>query len=246
MDKTNVLTGLVVVLLVLSVVNFYGTFRVANALNSLAGSAVAAPSAGNEQAPPTPSGPVDVSLDDDPVLGESNAKVTIVEFSDYQCPFCRKFWTETFGQLKSEYIDTGKVKFVYRDFPLEGLHPAANIAGQAAECVRSLGGDAAYWQMHDKLFTEQNILDSGSPNGQVTKTVQFGAPELKKWAQELGFDIGTCLDSGQFVKEVQADTAEGASYGVQGTPAFFVNGNLLSGAYPFAAFKQLIDQELAK
>ena len=247
MEKIKLLTILVVCSLIFSMFTFYGTFRIATALNKLTtGEAVVTQlgAQGNDAAQ-KPAAVVKVSLDDDAVLGNKNAKVTIVEFSDYQCPFCRKFWTETFGELKKNYVDTGKVKIVFRDFPLS-FHPAAQPAAEAAECVRSIGGDEAYWKMHDKIFSEENILDSGLPTGAVSKTVQFTAVDLKKWAKDLGYDIGSCLDSGKFTSEVQKDTNQGASYGVQGTPAFFVNGNLLSGAYPYASFKQLIDAELAK
>ncbi len=242
MDKLNVLTALVAVMLFLSVVNFYGTYKVASALNDLGTGAAVVPTGNNE--PTVPAEKVDAEVGNGAVLGDEDAPVTIIEFSDFQCPFCRKFWTETFGQIKQNYVDTGKVKFVYRHFPLEGLHPAANIAGQAAECVRELGGDEAFWKMHDKIYMEQNILDSGSATGAVTKTVTFGAADLKKWAKDLGYDVGACLDSGKYKGAVDADTAEGASYGVQGTPAFFVNGNMLSGAYPYASFQQLIEAEL--
>ena len=188
-----------------------------------------------------------VSADDDPVLGKKDAPVTIIEFSDYQCPFCRKFWTETFSNIKKDYIDTGKVKFVYRDFPL-GFHPAAVLSAEAAECAREVGkGDTAYFKMHDKIFQEGNKLDGGDPiTGPVKGTAQYGAVELKKWAKDLGYDIGSCLDSGKYKSEVQKDQSDGAASGVQGTPAFFINGQLLSGAQPYSAFKQLIDAELAK
>ena len=188
---------------------------------------------------------VEIDADDDAVLGDKNAPVEIIEFSDYQCPFCRKFWTETFSQIKKEYIDTGKVKFVYRDFPLESIHPAAMPSAIALECVREKGGDAAYFKMHDKVFSEGNKLDGGDPiTGPVKGTAQYGAAELKKWAKDLGYDISSCLDSNKFKAEVQKDIADGGAVGVQGTPAFFVNGKLLSGAQPFSAFKQAIDAEL--
>ncbi len=247
MEKIKLLTVLVACSLIFSMFTFYGTFRIATALNKLTtGEAVVTqPSLQGNDAAQKPTAVVAVSSDDDPVLGNKNTKVTIVEFSDYQCPFCRKFWTETFSELKKNYIDTGKVKLVFRDFPLS-FHPGAQPAAEAAECARSIGGDEAYWKMHDKIFSEENILDSGSPTGAVSKTVQFTAVDLKKWAKDLGYDIGSCLDSGKFANEVQKDANQGASYGVQGTPAFFVNGKLLSGAYPYASFKQLIDAELAK
>ena len=184
------------------------------------------------------------TIDDDAILGEKDAPVTIIEFSDYQCPFCRKFWTETFPQIKKDYIDSGKVNMVFRDFPLD-FHQAALPAAQAAECVREKGGDSAYWKMHDKMFAEQNKLDSGRENGAVTKTITFGESDIISWAKELGYDIGDCLKSGKYISEVQKDQADGAAAGVQGTPAFFVNGKLLSGAQPYSAFKQAIDAELS-
>ena len=117
-------------------------------------------------------------------------------------------------------------------------------AAIAAECVREKGGDEAYFKIHDKIFTEGNILDGGSPTAPVTKTAQFGVPELKKWAKDIGYDIGGCLDSNKYKDEVQNDLSDGSAAGVRGTPAFFVNGQLLSGAQPFGAFKQAIDAEL--
>ncbi|MEX2017303.1 MAG: DsbA family protein, partial [Candidatus Pacearchaeota archaeon] len=184
--------------------------------------------------------------DDDAVLGDANAPVTIIEFSDYQCPFCRKFWTETLPQIKLEYIDTGKVKFVYRDFPLTSIHPGAQPAAEAAECARDLyGGDDAYFKMHDKIFSEQNIFDGGDPNtGPVRSTVSFTDSDLKQWAKELGYDISSCLDSGEFRQEVLNDLSDATSAGGQGTPYFVINGKPLSGAQPFAVFKQVIDSEL--
>ncbi|PIN89940.1 disulfide bond formation protein DsbA [Candidatus Pacearchaeota archaeon CG10_big_fil_rev_8_21_14_0_10_34_76] len=203
---------------------------------------------GENNAPTLPTQPsrVEVSADDDPVLGEENAPVEIIEFSDYQCPFCRKFWTETFPLLKSEYIDTGKVRFVYRDFPLDSIHSAATPAAEAANCVMEQGGDEAYFKMHDKIFQEGNILDGGDANtGPVRSTVSFTNEDLKKWANDVGYDIDTCLDSGKFRSEVQKDLNDGSSYGVQGTPGFFINGKPLSGAQPYSVFKQIIDAELA-
>ena len=191
-------------------------------------------------------GKVSASIDDDPFIGSEDAPVTIIEFSDYQCPFCRKFWTETYPSIKSEYVDTGKVKIVFRDFPLVSLHPMAIPSAEAAECVRdTAGNDAAYFEYHDKLFGEQNILDSGSIEGPVRSTVTYTNDDLKNWAQEIGYDISSCLDSGKFRTEVQKDLADAQSAGGQGTPYFVINGNPLSGAYPFSAFQQIIEAELA-
>ena len=204
------------------------------------------------QQPTQQPGKVSASVDDDAFIGNEDAPVTIIEFSDYQCPFCRKFWVETLPSIKSEYIDTGKVKFVYRDFPLVSLHPQADKFAEAVECVRDIAGnDEAYFKMHDKIFEEQGLLDSGIKNGPVSKTVQFTIEDVKQWAQELGYDISSCLDSGKFRSEVQKDIADAQSAGIQGTPGFIImktgekEGTPLKGAYPFSVFRQIIEAELA-
>ncbi len=180
-----------------------------------------------------PSGPVDVSEDDDAVKGDKNAPVTIVEFSDFECPFCARFYQNTLPELISEYIDKGKVKLVYRDFPLS-FHPNAKPAAIAAECAREQGGDKEYYAYHDKLYDNQG---------------SFGKENFKKWANELGLktsQFDTCLDSDKYADEVDKDFKAGQSHGVSGTPAFFINGRKISGAQPFSVFKTMIDEELAK
>lgn len=173
---------------------------------------------------------VSVSIDDDPMLGDKNAPVTIIEFSDYQCPYCGRFWSDTLPQIEKEYINTGKVRLVFRDFPLS-MHPNALPAALASECVHEKGGDKAYYKYHDKLFANQVSLTDAN---------------LKAWAKELGYDITSCLDSKKYLSEVNKDQQDGSAAGVTGTPAFFINGQKLVGAQPFSAFKQLIDAELAK
>ena len=201
-------------------------------------------------------GLVSASEDDDAVLGDSNAEVTIIEFSDYQCPFCRKFWTETYPELKSQYVDTGKAKIIFRDLPLDTncnrnlgnqLHPMACKSAEAAECVREKAGDSGYWKFHDKIFSEQNILDSGSAIGSVTKTVIYTDDDLKKWAKDLGYEISSCLDSGKYKSEIMKDISEAGLAGGSGTPYFVIKksgeekGTALSGAQPLSAFKAVID-----
>lgn len=186
---------------------------------------------------------------DDPVLGNENAQVTIVQFTDWQCPFCRKFESETFDQIKQNYIDTGKVKFVTRDFPLESIHPGAMPAALAAECVNELGGSEGYYAFKELVNDEQNTRDSGSPAGPVTKTVTFTNDDLVTWAQSLGFNIQSCLDDQTYASEVQGDLADGQAAGVSGTPAFFIinkkgKATLLSGAQPYTAFKSALDAAL--
>lgn len=174
----------------------------------------------------------DVPIGDAPVIGDKNAKVTIVEYSDYQCPFCSRFYTQTEGQLRKEYVDTGKVKFVYKDFPLSSIHPTAQKAAEAARCA---GEQGKYWEMHDLLFEKQ---DEWAP---------LGAAKLKDYASDLSLDTAaynSCLDTGKYAPAVQKDFNEGSSFGVSGTPSFFVNGYQIVGAQPYAAFQQIIEQEL--
>ena len=194
----------------------------------------AAGAAPSPAAAPTPSAPAVVANveelpDDDSVKGDADAPVTIVEFSDYECPFCGKFYTQTYPQLVQKYIDTGKVKLVFRDFPLS-FHPNAQKAAEAAECA---GEQGKYYEMHDKIFDNQQALS-------VTG--------YKQWASEIGLDtakFNSCLDSGQMASEVQKDFQDGQAAGVRGTPAFLVNGKLISGAQPFQVFEQVIEAELA-
>ena len=183
-------------------------------------------------------GIVNVSADDDAALGDPDAPVTIIEFSDFQCPFCRKFYRETLPQIKKDYLLTGKARFVYRDFPLVQIHPGATPAAEGAECAEEQG---KFWEMHDAIFDEQEKQGSG--------TIQFTADDVKKWAAKIGLNtskFNQCLDSGKYRQEVEKDLADGSAAGVNGTPATFINGRLVSGAQPFAAFKVIIDEELKK
>lgn len=172
----------------------------------------------------------EVSVDDDDVKGDENAPVTIIEFSDFECPFCGRYIEQTYPQIVESYIETGQVKYVFRDFPLS-FHQNAQKAAEAAECA---GEQGMYWEMHDELFANQEALDIDS---------------LKGYAEDLGLDteeFNECLESGEMYDEVQADMADGSRYGVQGTPAFFVNGQLLSGAQPYSAFEAAIEAALAQ
>ena len=177
---------------------------------------------------------VTADADDDAVLGDKDASVTMIEFSDYQCPFCGRHYSQTYPLIKSQYVDTGKVKIVFRDLPLTSIHPMAQPAAEAAECVKDKGGDDAYWEMHDKMFENQQSLSLDN---------------LKAWAKEIGYDISSCLDSGKFKSEVQNDMQDAAAAGGQGTPYFVIigedgKGTAISGAVPFEQFKQVIDSKL--
>ncbi len=172
-----------------------------------------------------------VSVDDDPVQGAEDAPVTIIEFSDFECPFCARHFTTVYPQIKENYIDTGKVKYVFRDFPL-GFHQNAYPAAVAANCALAQGGDEVYFEYHDKLFENQQGLNREA---------------YVQYANELELNEGeftACLDADDR-SEIDNDLAEGQSYGVEGTPGFFINGWSLKGAYPYEAFEELIEQELA-
>jgi len=174
--------------------------------------------------------PLDL-IDDDPVLGFENAPVTIVEFSDYQCPFCARFYLETFPKIKKEYIDTGKVRFIYRDFPL-GFHEYAQKSAEASECADEQG---KFWEYKGILFEKQAEWSS------------MGITKFRDYASELGLnreDFDYCLDNNIMAQEVQDDLADGGKSGVSGTPAFFIGGELISGAQPFEVFKQKIESLL--
>ena len=171
----------------------------------------------------------------DPVYaeGDENAKVTLVEFTDYQCPFCKRHFDQTEGQLQSEYIKTGKVRWVMRDLPLS-FHQNAHVAAQAARCA---GDQNKYKAMHDQLFETQTAWGESA----TAKTVFSG------YAKTLGLNGVTfdqCLTGGKYKDAVDEDLALAAKIGANGTPTFYVNGTPLVGAQPFSAFKALIDAEL--
>lgn len=192
----------------------------------------AAPDAGT-QAPTAPTGPVDVDNGHFPVKGDENAPVTIVEFSDFECPFCGKFYTDTLPTLISEYIDTGKAKLYYRHFPLS-FHPQARPLALASECANE---QDAFWEYHDKIFENNATISSSTVD------------TYKQWAADLGLDteeFNECLDSEEYAENVDTDTADGTAAGVSGTPSFYINGLQLVGAQPIDAFRKIIDEELAK
>ncbi len=166
---------------------------------------------------------------EDNILGEEDAPVTVIEYSDFECPYCANFWSGTLPSIKSEYVDTGMVKFAYRHFPLS-FHANAQNAAEASECA---GDQGMFWEYHDKLYENQNYLDIES---------------LKQYAIDLELDteeFNDCLESGKYTEKVNDDMASGAQYGVSGTPATFVNGILVTGAQPFSSFQAIIEAELS-
>ena len=191
---------------------------------------------------PKPFEPLSVSLDGVPFKGDPNAKVTIVEFTDYQCPFCSRHTTQTLPQLLKEYVETGKVRYYLREFPLKSIHPQAAKAAEAAQCAKDQG---KYWEMHDVLFQNQRRLSD---------------LDLLGYAEKLTLEPSAfreCLNSGKYTARVDADLQAGMAGGVAGTPSFFLGltdpnddskimaTEFLRGAQPYAAFKNSLDKLLA-
>ena len=188
-----------------------------------------------------PSIPLKISTDNDPVIGKLNAPVTIIEFSDFQCPFCAKFHLETLPLIMNEYINEGQVKLVFRDFPIQSIHPNALPASLAAECANEQG---KFKEMHDVLFENQKEWNKQSIDNVIITFNQY--------ASGMGLDGNTfdsCLKNGKYVEEIQKDLDDGRNYGITGTPGFFiVNDQIgfieLKGAQPFESFKKIIDIQL--
>jgi protein-disulfide isomerase len=179
--------------------------------------------------------PASLSPETFTTMGDPNAPVTIVEFSDYECPFCLRHHQQVFPILKEKYIDTGRVFYVFKDFPIASLHPVAARVHEVALCVGELGGNDAFWQAHDIFFeSQQQWSDQPQPQLDditVGLVADVGVPEA---------DIRACLDEGNNATQVQQDLQEGQRLGVNGTPAFFVNGFPLSGARPIEQFELAI------
>ena len=196
----------------------------------------------NQQAPTQPNlQPISVSMDDDPIRGDQNAPITIVEFSDFQCPFCARFQIQTLPLILEQYVDTGKVKFVYRDFPIQNSHPNAMPAAVASECAHE---QDKYWQYHDALFENQGVWNKVENTSAITIFKEFAT---KLDLNQDQFD--SCLDSGKYIEEINNDLKDGKSYGVTGTPGFFIGNDevgfvKINGAQPFEAFKSIIDSQL--
>jgi protein-disulfide isomerase len=178
-----------------------------------------------------------ISVDGEPFKGDKNAKLTLVEFSEFQCPFCGRHVRDTYPTLDKEYIQTGKVKYVFRDLPLESIHKNAFKAAEAAHCA---GEQNKYWEMHDRLFANQNSLEPAM---------------LTSHAQAVGVDpkkFQACLDSGKFAAAIRKDIAEANKYGITGTPTTVIGLTqpdskaikvlkVIRGAQNIAAFKEALD-----
>ncbi len=183
------------------------------------------------QQPPGPTEPVSpvkiVVRGNDHIRGSKNAPITIVEYSDFQCPFCARFHPEML-KVMAAYPD--KVRWVFRHFPLNQIHPNAQKAAEASECASEQG---KFWEFADKLFENQE---------------QLGPTLYDKLAKDLGLNtskFSSCLADGKYAKKIQDDASEGVNFGVNGTPGSFINGQLVPGAVPFENLKSIIDAQLA-
>ncbi|MFL5483627.1 MAG: DsbA family protein [Gemmatimonadaceae bacterium] len=193
----------------------------------------------SSQVRPVTARSVRASVADAPSLGRPDAPVTIVEFSDYQCPFCQRFFATTLPTLAKDYIEAGKVRYVFRDYPLDQLHPRARKAAEAAHCA---GEQGKYWEMHDALFRNQSALE---------------VPQLGEYARSVGIDgpiFDACLSSGRNALLVSRGVTDGTAAGLQGTPSFvigktrkgdFVEGKSIRGAQTIETFRQVIEQMLS-
>jgi len=181
-----------------------------------------------------------VSIAGAPTLGRADAPVTIVEFSDFECPFCQRHVASTLPEIKREYVDTGKVRYVYLDFPLEKIHFKARKAAEAAHCAAEQG---KFWEMHDVLFNQKGNLDLR----------QYGAFAKQLGLEAFAFDL--CLNSGKQSAKINRGLASGSSIGVNATPSFIITrtergdivsgGNIITGAQPYDQFRNAIEQALA-
>lgn len=197
-------------------------------------------------AQPVPNTPVKVDISNSPILGDKNATLTLVEFSDYECPFCKKSFDELLPELKKNYISTGKLRLIYKNLPLP-FHPNAAKEAEASLCARDQGGDTAFYKYHDQIFTKTTSGGTG-----------IALDQLPVLAKGVGLNVAQfqkCLDSAKFKALVDKDTAEAQKVGASGTPTWFlgkttsndsVEGTIMVGAQPFSAFKTAIDQQLSQ
>lgn len=221
----------------------------ANPINGTSGTTTTTPTVPGQQAAPTGNTIFNISVDDDPIKGDPNAPITIVELSDYECPFCQRAFSTTYPILMSEYVDTGKARYVFRDFPLTEIHPNAMGYAIAANCAREQGGDEAYFNYHDRLFTRAT---AGALNTDA----------LTAMATEMGLNgsqFTSCMSKEEHVAEVNKDMQDGNVLGQAtmqamgrsiGTPTFIIGkttedgnieGQIVVGAQDISAFKAILD-----
>ena len=239
-SKQGMVIGLAIGIAAVSLIGYFSTMAKDNGddpVNTNANTNTNINANVNNNQPPTPPSPPPTTSDvtklnsvlaDAVSIGPDDAKVTVIEVSEFQCPFCSRH-NPTMDQIMSEY--EGKIKRIWIHFPLTSIHPNAMKASESVECANEQG---KFWELHDKIFENQSAI-----------TVD----NIKTYAKEIGLDtasFNTCLDEGKYANKIKQQMAAASAAGVTGTPGTFVNGELVKGAYPFDTFKQLIDAELAK
>lgn len=233
MKNNNFILGLSIGIAIVSVIGMaLMFFNKDNKVNNLAQNQDANQAVNNNynppiptpSAPPTPPAKVDIAVsEDDWILGKKDATVTIVEFSDIQCPFCKRFHP-TMQKIVADYPD--KVRWVYKHFPLDSIHPYARKAGEASECA---GEQGEFWEYLDQLFVNQNLINND----------YFGQLAKEMGLKQAQFD--SCLLEGKYADKVNDDYQEGLKYGVRGTPGNFINGQSIPGAVPYEQIKAMVD-----
>lgn len=187
--------------------------------------------------------PSHISIDDDPMLGDPDAPLSIVEFSNFQCKFCLRFHSDTLPLLKTQYIDTGKVNLVYRDFPISKIYSNSMPAALASECANEQG---KFWEYHDMLFENQEVWRQNKSDQAIITFKQFA--NTLNLNQEK---FNSCLDSDKYLDEINSDVDDGNSYAVSGVPTFFIGNekveySSLFGTQSFSDFQKIIDDKLAQ
>ncbi|PIN88973.1 hypothetical protein COU60_04830 [Candidatus Pacearchaeota archaeon CG10_big_fil_rev_8_21_14_0_10_34_76] len=169
--------------------------------------------------------------ENDFVMGSLNAPVIMFWYFDYQCPFCRTFWKDVLPKIKTEYIETGKVRLVHKDFPLDSIHPSAEEAAEVARCILRNINNEHYLQIHNKIFENQESINSEN---------------LKLWVKQIGCNVDSCLQHHTFRDEIKEDHAEAINIGAIGTPHFVIGNSHVTGSQPYEVFKKVIETEIMK
>lgn len=195
--------------------------------------------------PPIELSPAD-PFESDPQLGSSEAPITMIEYSDFQCPYCRIFFNETYPQIKENYIDTGKVQLIYMHFPLTSIHEDALPASLASECAYEQGGNEVFFAYHDMIYQGQNEYGIGT--APISDEVLMSYAEILKLDME---EFESCFAEQSYFEEVKADFEEGAELGIgtiedTGTPTFFINGEMISGARSYETFVEIFEEILSE
>jgi len=237
LSKSTFYKIVVIGIIALMVTAFFGGYNLHSVVNPVTPVIVPSALPADTTTTPPPVTVTNITLGNAPSLGSTEAKVILVEFVDFQCPFCASFFSNTLSQIKKEYVDTGKIRFVYKHYPLD-LHQNAKMAAVASECAKDKG---KFWEYHNILLGNQTTWEDLGGNDVIAAFI--------KYAQYLGLDADnfkSCLDSMKYERNVDMDLQQGSMMGVTGTPTFFVgtegkNFTPIKGAQPFTSFKQVID-----